>query len=85
MFTEQRRGLDWFSLVVGILFILAGLASLMHPDKTLHFLTILVGIAFIFRGIYELWFRRLVNQLLNQGSGWTFLPLSWISPWGSSY
>ena len=49
MFTEQKRGFDWFSLIVGILFILAGLASIMHPDKTLHFLAILVGIAFILR------------------------------------
>lgn len=70
MFTEQRRGFDWFSLIVGILFILAGLTSFMHPDKTLHFLTILVGIAFILRGIYELWFRQFVNRALNQGSGW---------------
>lgn len=70
MFTEQKRGFDWFSLIVGILFILAGLASIMHPDGTLHFLAILVGIAFILRGIYELWFRQFVNRTLNQNSGW---------------
>ena len=70
MFTEQKKGFDWFSLIVGILFILAGLASFMHPDKTLHFLTILTGIAFILRGVYELWFRQFVNRTLNQGSGW---------------
>ena len=70
MFTEQKRGFDWFSLVVGILFILTGLASFMHPDKTLHFLTILVAIAFILRGIYELWFRQFVNRALNESSGW---------------
>ncbi|MEE6636144.1 HdeD family acid-resistance protein [Limosilactobacillus pontis] len=70
MFTEQKRGFDWFSLIVGILFILAGLASIMHPDRTLHFLAILVGIAFILRGIYELWFRQFVNRTLNQNSGW---------------
>lgn len=70
MFTEQKRGFDWFSLIVGILFILAGLAAIMHPDRTLHFLAILVGIAFILRGIYELWFRQFVNRILNQNSGW---------------
>lgn len=70
MFTEQKRGFDWFSLIVGILFILAGLASLVHPDTTLHFLSILIGIAFILRGIYELWFRQFVNRALNQSSGW---------------
>lgn len=70
MFTEQKRGFDWFSLIVGILFILAGLAAIMHSDRTLHFLAILVGIAFILRGIYELWFRQFVNRTLNQNSGW---------------
>ena len=70
MFTEQKRGFDWFSLIVGILFILAGLASFMHPDTTLHFLTILVGISFILRGIYEIWFRQFINRSLNQRSGW---------------
>ncbi|MCH3923152.1 MULTISPECIES: HdeD family acid-resistance protein [Limosilactobacillus] len=69
MLYEQKK-FDWFSLIVGILFVLAGIASLMHPDKTLHFLAILVGIAFILRGIYELWFRQFVNRVLNEGSGW---------------
>lgn len=67
---EQRKGFDWFSLVVGILFVIAGIASFSHPDKTLHFLAIVVGVAFIFRGIYELWFRRFINAALNESSGW---------------
>lgn len=70
MFYRQEKRFDWFSLVVGILFVLAGLASFMHPDKTLRFLAILIGIAFILRGIYELWFRQLIDRALNEKSGW---------------
>ena len=70
MFNEHQKRFDWFSLVLGILFVIAGFASFMHPDKTLHFLSILVGIAFIFRGIYELWFRKFINATLNERSGW---------------
>lgn len=70
MFVEQRKRFDWFSLVVGILFVLAGIASFIHPDKTLRFLAVLTGIVFILRGIHELWFRRLVDVALNERSGW---------------
>lgn len=70
MFTEVKKGFDWFSLVVGILFLIAGIASFNRPDKTLRFLVILAGVSFIFRGIYELWFRQRINQLLQESSGW---------------
>lgn len=70
MFNAKQKGFDWFSLVIGILFILAGFASIMHPDTTLHFLTILTGIIFILRGIYELWFRQFINRTLNESTGW---------------
>lgn len=70
MFEETKKGFDWFSLIVGILFIIAGIASFTRPDKTLHFLAIVAGIAFIFRGIYELWFRQRIGRILGESSGW---------------
>ncbi|WP_076459267.1 HdeD family acid-resistance protein [Limosilactobacillus caccae] len=70
MFEGTKKRFDWFSLIVGLLFLIAGFASIKHPDKTLHFLAIVTGISFIFRGIYELWFRQRINQLLNEKSGW---------------
>lgn len=70
MFNTAKKRFDWFSLVVGLLFLIAGFASIKHPDKTLHFLAIVAGVSFIFRGIYELWFRQIVNHLLNEKSGW---------------
>lgn len=70
MFNTRQKSFDWFSLVVGILFVIAEIASFMHPDKTLHFLSILVEIFFILRGIYELWFRKFIGASLNESSGW---------------
>ena len=70
MFEETKKGFDWFSLIVGVLFIIAGIASFTRPDKTLHFLAIVAGIAFIFRGIYELWFRQRIGRILGESSGW---------------
>ena len=65
MFEETKKGFDWFSLIIGVLFIIAGIASFTRPDKTLHFLAIVAGIAFIFRGIYELWFRQRIGRILG--------------------
>ena len=70
MFEETKKGFDWFSLIVGVLFTIAGIASFTRPDKTLHFLAIVAGIAFIFRGIYELWFRQRIGRILGESSGW---------------
>ncbi|MBB1080042.1 DUF308 domain-containing protein [Limosilactobacillus sp. STM2_1] len=70
MFEETKKGFDWFSLIVGILFLIAGIASFNRPDRTLRFLAIVAGVAFIFRGIYELWFRQRISQLLQEASGW---------------
>lgn len=32
MFEETKKGFDWFSLIVGILFIIAGIASFTRPE-----------------------------------------------------
>lgn len=70
MYGETKKRFDWFSLIVGVLFLIAGFASINHPDKTLHFLAIVAGISFIFRGVYELWFHQRVNRIFNEKSGW---------------
>lgn len=70
MFTENKKRFDWFSLIIGILFVVAGIYSFIRPDKTLHLLSIIVGIIFLLRGIYQLWFRQRISQLLNEKSGW---------------
>lgn len=54
----KQRNFDWFSLVVGIVFVIAGIAAYMNPDDTLKFISICIGIGALVKGFYELWFRR---------------------------
>ena len=39
----KQRNFDWFSLVVGIVFVIAGIAAYMNPDDTLKFISICIG------------------------------------------
>ena len=32
---KTKRSFDWFSLVVGIVLVIAGVAAYMNPDRTL--------------------------------------------------
>lgn len=67
---ERRRGFDWASFVLGILFVVLGCVAFYHVDKTLHLVSILLGIGAILKGIYELWFRQTISNLLDHRSTW---------------
>lgn len=67
---EVHRGFDWFSLIAGIVLVGAGIASYMHPDDTLKFISICIGIAALVKGFYELWFRRGIGVMFGKSSGW---------------
>lgn len=67
---ETRRGFDWWSLILGILLIVLSLLVLRNPSQALSLVTLLVAIGTIIRGIYELWFRQGVKNLLGVRSGW---------------
>ena len=66
----KQRNFDWFSLVVGIVFVIAGIAAYMNPDGTLKFISICIGIGALVKGFYELWFRRGIGNLFGESSGW---------------
>ena len=70
MYSENKRNFDVFSLVIGILLIFLGGYSLYRPDTTLAFISIMIGIIAIIKGIYELWFRRGISFWLGEKSGW---------------
>ena len=46
----KHRAFDWFSLIVGIVFVIAGIASYMNPDDTLKFISICIGIGALVKG-----------------------------------
>lgn len=53
-----KKRFDWASLILGIVLVVLGCVSIMHPDKSLHLLCILVGVGLLLLGIYELWARK---------------------------
>jgi uncharacterized membrane protein HdeD (DUF308 family) len=54
----SHRRFDWFSLIIGILFLIGGFLSFSKPDKTLHLLSVIIGVVFLIDGLYELTIRR---------------------------
>lgn len=73
MYSENKRNFDVFSLVIGILLIFLGGYSLYRPDTTLAFISIMMGMIAIIKGIYELWFRRGILFWLGEKSGWLLI------------
>ncbi len=67
---SNTRRFDWASLIIGVLFVIAGCVSFMRPDKTLHLLSVLMGVGFLLYGIYELLIRRRWVRTLGGSSGW---------------
>lgn len=65
-----KKRFDWASLILGILLVVLGCVSFMHPDKSLHLLCILVGIGLLLKGVYELWARSAMSDILGYRSGW---------------
>lgn len=69
MNSVSRRRFDWFSLIIGILFLIGGFLSFSKPDKTLHLLSVIIGVVFLFDGLYELTIRRRFLKALDERTG----------------
>lgn len=65
-----KKRFDWASLILGIVLVVLGCVSIMHPDKSLHLLCILVGVGLLLLGIYELWARSKMQEWFGYRSGW---------------
>lgn len=71
MFNDaSRRGFDWWSLILGILLVVLSIMVFRDPNQTLSLITLFVAIGAIIRGVYELWFRQGVKNMLGINSGW---------------
>lgn len=68
--SNSHHRFDWFSLIIGILFIIGGFVSFAKPDRTLQLLAIIIGVVFLFDGVYELTIRRRFLRSLNDSTGW---------------
>lgn len=70
--STEKTGFDWWSFLLGILFIIVSLIAFRDPSSTLESLVIVFGIIAVVKGIFELFFRR----RLRQYTGWaTTMPV----------
>ena len=70
---QANKRFDWASFILGILFVIFGCVSMYHVDTTLRFVSILFGIGAILKGVYEIWLRQNVDNLLNHKSVWLLI------------
>lgn len=53
---KRRFGFDWFELIVGILLIIFGIYTLIHPGRSLDWIVILYGMFAMVMGILDIVF-----------------------------
>ncbi|KRM75667.1 hypothetical protein FC35_GL000747 [Limosilactobacillus coleohominis DSM 14060] len=70
---RANKRFDWAAFILGVLLVILGCVSMYHIDKTLRLVAILMGIGAIVKGIYEIWLRQTVNNLLNHRSAWLLI------------
>lgn len=71
---NSERKFDWFSLVIGILWVILGAAAINSPSTAISVIAVFVGIGALAKGIYTLWLRRAIQMLT--GSKMTLLIIS---------
>ncbi|MCB5954826.1 HdeD family acid-resistance protein [Enterococcus sp. CWB-B31] len=65
---EHRSGLDWGSLLLGILFVMTALLSFQDPAGNLLAIVIVFAIFAIFKGIFEIFVRNRLKELVGYKS-----------------
>ena len=62
---RQQHGMDWGSLVLGILFVLTALISFQNPAGNLIAIVMVFAIFAIIKGIFEIFVRNRMKELLG--------------------
>ena len=73
---NSERKFDWFSLVIGILWVILGAAAINSPSTAISVIAVFVGIGALAKGIYTLWLRRAIQMLTGSNSKMTLLIIS---------
>lgn len=53
---RRRSGYGWFELIIGILLVIFGVYTLIHPGKTLTWIVVLYGLVAVITGISDIVF-----------------------------
>lgn len=59
----EKRGFDWGSLILGILFVIVALMSFQDPVGNLVAIVIVFGVFAILKGIFEIFLRNRFKDL----------------------
>lgn len=65
METIQHK-FNWFSLVVGVILFVAGIVTFIHLGTTLEFISIIIGATAVVKGLYELWFKHVLDTTTEE-------------------
>lgn len=53
---KRRSGFGWFELIIGVLLVIVGIGTLIHPSRTLTGIVILYGVIAVVTGILDIVF-----------------------------
>lgn len=73
---NSERKFDWFSLVIGVLWIILGAAIINSPSTAISVIAVFVGIGALAKGIYTLWLRKAIQVLTGNESHMTLMVVS---------
>src|SRR5690625_3574919 len=65
---QQKTGIRWSSLLIGVFFLIIGVFIISFPEENLFAITWLIGILFIINGFIEIFIRRVMKQATQNGS-----------------
>lgn len=73
---NSERKFDWFSLLVGVLWLILGAVIISSPDTALGVIAFFVGIGALAKGIYTIWLRKAIQMLTGTDSHMTLMIVS---------
>ncbi|MGM0240915.1 HdeD family acid-resistance protein [Enterococcus sp. AZ103] len=65
---EKRSGFNWAPFLLGIIFIFVSLVTFRDPESSLLAIVYVFAFSAIFKGVFELFFRRSLNEFAGQHS-----------------
>lgn len=70
---STRRSFDWYSLILGVLFVIAAVIAFVDPTSSLLAIVVIFGVLALLKGIYEVWFHADVQSLLGRSPIWLLI------------
>ncbi|MCD2138999.1 DUF308 domain-containing protein [Salinicoccus halitifaciens] len=62
----STKKFNWISLIVGIIFIILAIFLFANPDATILAAVFLLGFGAIFKGVFEIFFRRKIKDYADR-------------------